>query len=103
MQERRAHARLPLSRRVKVVCAETGRCYGGATRDVAAGGVCVRLDRPAAIAAGTRVRIAVDWTGSQGVVTADLMPEATVVRHLSLDGATFGLHYDRAQPLAATA
>ena len=102
--ERRRDHRVPLERRVKLMCPITGRCYGGQTRDFAAGGVCVELDGRGQLAPGTRVRIGIDWTGRQGLLRAESMPQASIVRSAAFDGRShLGLAFEQRQELAASA
>jgi hypothetical protein len=42
--ERHKYARLPLKRRVKLMCTRSGRCYGEQTGDYSAGGCNIVLD-----------------------------------------------------------
>jgi hypothetical protein len=106
--ERRLDARLPLQRRVKLVCAQTGRCVAGHTCDYSPGGALVQLDPGAPVLAqlrpGRDVRVGIDWSGAQSMFIADLLPTARVVRNGSHpDGRRIALAFTHRQPLAASA
>ncbi len=90
------------------MCTATGRCFGGQTQDYSAGGCRVQLDPATAelsqLPIGREVKVAVDWSGHQAVVHADLMPTAMVMRALSFDDRRqVALQFSRRQPLAASA
>ena len=104
--ERRCFARLPLERRVKVMCPETGRCLGGITRNYSSGGCLVELDASAFVSrlkAGMQIRVGIDWTGHQGLLQAAQMPQASVIRTIGLtDRPQLALAFAHIQELAAT-
>ena len=102
--EKRRDTRFSLNRRVKILCPLTGRCYSGRTKDYSAGGALLVLDRPSKLSQGRRVRLGVDWTGRQGVIRSDAMPEAAIVRSLTLAGRPhLAVAFDQRQELAASA
>jgi len=105
--ERRQDARLPLQRRVKLVCQSSGRCLSGSTHDVSASGCLIDLDETSSLSsliAGAPVRVGIDWTGRQGILQTELMPPAQVVRMLGIDGRRHvAISYAQRQELAATA
>jgi hypothetical protein len=106
--ERRLDTRLPLQRRVKLVCTQTGRCVAGETCDYSSGGALVQLDPGAAAMAqwqpGRDVRVGIDWTGRQSMFIADLLPTARVVRSADCAGRRrIALAFVQRQPLAASA
>ena len=102
--ERRRDSRFSLQRRVKLMCTLTGRCYSGRTEDYSAGGAMLVLDGPSQLAQGQRIRLGVDWTGRQGVIKSDAMPQASVVRSLTLAGRRhLAVAFDQRQALAASA
>lgn len=101
--ERRQYARMPLKRRVKLMCTSSGRCFAGQTEDYSAGGCRVALDA-SGLEAGAQVKVAVDWTGRMGLAQAELMPSATVVRALQFDNQPqVALAFAQVQPLLASA
>jgi len=106
--ERRLDARLPLQRRVKLVCTQTGRCVAGEMCDYSAGGALVQLDPGAPVLAqlqpGRDVRVGIDWTGAQSIFIADLLPTARVVRSGNHAGRRrIAVAFAHRQPLAASA
>ena len=100
---RRHDRRVPLDRRVKLMCPITGRCYGGQTQNYSAGGALVALDGPWQPAPGQHVRVGIDWTGRQGLIRSETMPKASVVRASALEGCRhLAIAFDqRQEPVAA--
>lgn len=99
--DRRRDDRVPLQRRVKLICPLTGRCHGGQTRNYSAGGTLVALDTPWTLAPGQRVRIGIDWAGRQGLIRSEQMPQASVIRAVASPGSGhLALAFDQRQELA---
>jgi hypothetical protein len=84
--DRRRDPRFPLQRRVKLMCTGSGRCFGGTTTNCSAGGALVELDGSPGPLPGEAIRVGIDWTGGQGLMRAELMPDASVVRSMPRDG-----------------
>lgn len=102
--ERRRDHRFSLQRRVKVMCPTTGRCYAGQTEDCSAGGARLTLDEPWQVTPGQRLRVGIDWSGRQGLLRSETMPEATVVRTVPLTGPQhLAVAFDQRQELAISA
>ena len=102
--DRRRDRRLPLERRVKLMCPLSGRCYAGRTRDYSAGGALLTLDGRWRLGPGQQVRVGIDWTGRQGLIRSDSMPAASVVRAASLDGREhLAIAFEQRQESAAAA
>ena len=102
--DRRRDRRLPLERRMKLMCPLTGRYYAGRTRDYSAGGVLLALDGTWRLGPGQQVRVGIDWTGREGLIKSDTMPVASVVRAASLDGREhLAVAFEQRQEQAAAA
>jgi len=86
------------------MCPATGRCWAGNTEDYSAGGTKLSLDEPLHLAPGQLLKVGIDWTGRQGLLRSEMMPKATVVRTVAMDGQEHvAVAFDQRQELAASA
>ncbi len=86
-RERRAAARQPQQRTVKLTDMQGLRYWGGQTVDVSDSGLLLALDGPA-LPVGSTVRVAVAWGGQGFLRESDLVP-ARVVRCLRSPSGQF--------------
>lgn len=104
MQERRKDTRIPLTRPVKIRCAESGKYHGGTTRNISARGALVQINGGSHWFIGQTVQVGVAWTSGQSVLTAVNMATGKVVRRPSLDhGDQVAIEFQQMQELAVCA
>ncbi len=106
--ERRRAPRLDMDCRAKVHICDTGRFLAGRTRNLSASGALLEIDHPSLLVPGQRLRLGVAWSKRDVVLSADEMPQATVVRSLGMGSLqTVAITFDKAmslpQPVAMSA
>lgn len=87
-EDRRGEPRVPVRWAVKLA-GEAGQMgyWGGWTRNVSAGGALMRVEGRTKLKPGQRVRMGFAGSSGPGVIAADRMVEATVVRRLDHENA----------------
>jgi hypothetical protein len=104
MSDRRRDARMPITRPIKLQCAETGRYMAGRTSNLSAGGALLEVDHPSLLVAGQRLRLGIAWQDSQAVLASDTLAEAIVIRSLgSGTSQSVAIQFARRQALAVSA
>ncbi len=81
--DRRRFRRVRLDRPVKLRCGEDDRAHRAECVDASAGGVLIRLQSDHRLEPGRRVRVGIPSSRNAGLLLADDLVEATVVRCLS--------------------
>ncbi|NNF43149.1 MAG: PilZ domain-containing protein [Phycisphaerales bacterium] len=103
--ERRCEPRLVIERPCKIFDPRARKYVAGCTRDVAPGGLMLRLDRVVPLEPGDRVYVGIARTRRHALLHADEMVEATVVRAGSMAGGEtlVAVHFPQATPAAHAA
>lgn len=98
LNDRRQSLRCPLDRPAKIRLEDSGRYRSAVVVNLSSGGALLRVEGPGRYLPGRRVRLGLEASRQPGVIRLDTMPEATVVRALSLDDAHhLGVRFEEAQ------
>ncbi len=100
MEERRRHPRSRAIRGCKLLDPRSRKFHGGRTIDIAAGGALIEINRPLAIDIGQTLFIDIVGDATHGLIRAELMHEARVVRVDTTGERNTRLAIAYAEPLA---
>jgi hypothetical protein len=101
MIERRKHPRLRSQRPCKLLDPRSRKYHGGRTIDVACGGALIEFNKPLAIDVGQTLYVDILGDAAHGLIRAEEMHEASVVRMTVSANRETRLAIVYAQPLTA--